>query len=407
MATIKHIASKNANYGGAERYLIFKHDEITNKPILDNNGHYIPRNNYIINSINCDVDTFAVECMEINIKYGKNTDKNKIKSHHYIISFDPRDSTKNALTMEKAQKMGMKFTKENFPGYQALVCTHLDGHNHSGNIHVHIVFNSVRTFDVERKPYMDRKCDNLAGSKHRCTGKLLRYLRESVMEMCKREKLYQIDLLSGSKNRIANREYYAQKSGQKRLNKENALLMKQGEIPKVTKFDTYKEELRQAITVVLLGAKNTQEFKDKMLQNYGVVITESRGRWSYIHPNRTKPISDRKLGDNFRKEVIENGITELKNRTIYYRNFRTKQQDDTRTNELVYKPKRVRDGECSSQTIVDRVRESIGDVEARTKQLYKNSKQTNRQDGGGFTGCEESQQQRKGRDAKKYISHVR
>ena len=39
MAILKHIASKNADYGEAERYLIFQHDEYTQKPILDENGH--------------------------------------------------------------------------------------------------------------------------------------------------------------------------------------------------------------------------------------------------------------------------------------------------------------------------------------------------------------------------------
>lgn len=41
MAILKHIASKNADYGEAERYLIFQHDEYTQKPILDENGHML------------------------------------------------------------------------------------------------------------------------------------------------------------------------------------------------------------------------------------------------------------------------------------------------------------------------------------------------------------------------------
>ena len=41
LATIKHISSKNANYGAAELYLTFQHDEFTNKPILDEKGRMI------------------------------------------------------------------------------------------------------------------------------------------------------------------------------------------------------------------------------------------------------------------------------------------------------------------------------------------------------------------------------
>ena len=43
MATFKHISSKNADYGAAEQYLTFEHDEFTMKPTLDETGrleHY-------------------------------------------------------------------------------------------------------------------------------------------------------------------------------------------------------------------------------------------------------------------------------------------------------------------------------------------------------------------------------
>ena len=50
--------------------------------------------------------------------------------------------------------LGLKFCEENFPGHPAIVCTHPDGHNHSGNIHVYIVIGSIRMREVERKPYM-------------------------------------------------------------------------------------------------------------------------------------------------------------------------------------------------------------------------------------------------------------
>ena len=48
MATLKHIASKNADYGAAEQYLTFEHDEFSGKPILDENGRLVPRQDYRI-----------------------------------------------------------------------------------------------------------------------------------------------------------------------------------------------------------------------------------------------------------------------------------------------------------------------------------------------------------------------
>ena len=167
LATFKHISSKNADYGAAEAYLTFEHDEFTMKPTLDENGRLIPREDYRISSLNCGGEDFAVACMRANLRYEKNQKREDVKSHHYIISFDPRDGTDNGLTVDRAQELGEQFCKEHFPGHQALVCTHPDGHNHSGNIHVHIVINSLRIYEVPLLPYMDRPADTREGCKHR------------------------------------------------------------------------------------------------------------------------------------------------------------------------------------------------------------------------------------------------
>ena len=214
MAILKHISSKNANYGDAEKYLTFEHDEFTMKPTLDADGRLIPRVDYRISSLNCGGEDFAVACMRSNLRYGKNQKREDVKSHHYIISFDPRDGPDNGLTVDRAQELGEKFCAEHFPGHQALVCTHPDGHSHTENIHVHIVINSLRIAEVPMLPHMDRPADRKAGCKHRCTDAAMNYLKAEVMEMCHSEGLYQIDLLNGSKERITEREYWAQKKGQ-------------------------------------------------------------------------------------------------------------------------------------------------------------------------------------------------
>ena len=92
-------------------------------------------------------------------------------------------------------------------------------------------------------PYMDRPADTKAGCKHRCTDAALRYFKSEVMEMCHREGLYQIDLLNGSKNRVTDREYWAQKKGQAALDKQNAPMIAGGITPRQTKFETNKERL--------------------------------------------------------------------------------------------------------------------------------------------------------------------
>ena len=308
MATFKHISSKNADYGAAEQYLTFEHDEFTMKPTLDENGRLIPRDDYRISSLNCGDEDFAIACMRSNLKYGKNQKREDVKSHHYIISFDPRDAPDNGLTVDQAQELGEQFCKEHFPGHQALVCTHPDGHNHSGNIHVHIVINSLRIAEVPLLPYMERPADTREGCKHRCTDAAMEYFKAEVMEMCHRENLYQIDLLNGSKNRITEREYWAKRKGQAALDKENASQAATGEPPKQTKFETDKEKLRQTIRKALAAAATFDDFSSLLLRE-GVTVKESRGRLSYLTPDRTKPITARKLGDDFDRAAVLETLT--------------------------------------------------------------------------------------------------
>ena len=303
MATFKHISSKNADYGAAEAYLTFEHDEFTMKATLDENGRLIPREDYRISSLNCGGEDFAVACMRANLRYEKNQKREDVKSHHYIISFDPRDGTDNGLTTDRAQELGEQFCKAHFPGHQALICTHPDGHNHSGNIHVHIVINSLRIYEVPLLPYMDRPADTLEGCKHRCTNAAMEYFKSEVMEMCHREGLYQIDLLSGSKERITEREYWAAKKGQLALDKENAVREAAGQPTKPTKFETDKAKLRRTIRQALSQAGSFDEFASLLLRE-GVTVKESRGRLSYLTPDRTKPITARKLGDDFDKAAV-------------------------------------------------------------------------------------------------------
>ena len=303
MATLKHLGSKNADYGAAEQYLLFEHDEFTMKPVLNETGRLIPREDYRLSTLNCGGEDFAVACMRANLRYQKNQRREDVKSHHYIISFDPRDGPDNGLTVDRAQDLGEKFCAEHFPGHQALVCTHPDGHNHSGNIHVHIVINSLRIEEVPFLPYMDRPADTKAGCKHRCTDAALRYFKSEVMEMCHREGLYQIDLLNGSKNRVTDREYWAQKKGQAALDKQNAPMIAGGITPRQTKFETNKEKLRQTIRAALSVATSFKDFSSLLLRE-GVTVKESRGRLSYLTPDRTKPITARKLGDDFDRSAV-------------------------------------------------------------------------------------------------------
>ena len=304
MAVIKHIASKNADYGESERYLIFQHNEYTQKPILDDKGHMILRDEYYLDGLNCDPFTFASECQELNSYYHKNKNFNEIKSHHYIISFDPKDRDECGLTGEWAQQLGLTFAKKNFPGHQALVCTHTDGHNESGNIHVHIVINSLRKYDVPQESYMEFACESKAGYKHHLSTAYLAHLKQDVMDMCQKEGLHQVDLLSPAERKITEKEYWAQRRGQEKLDKLNQKMLEDGITPKETRYQTEKQFLRDAIDDAASTARSPEESAQILDKKYHIIFKISRNRYSYLHPGRKKYITGRNLGTRYEEDFL-------------------------------------------------------------------------------------------------------
>ena len=282
------------------------------------------RESYLLDTLECGNFSFATACLLANRKYGKNTQHGDIKSHQYIISFDPRDAADNGLTMEKAQALGLKFCEENFPGHPAIVCTHPDGHNRSGNIHVHIVIGSIRTREVERKLYMQKPRDWLEGMKHSSTAQTMRHLRVEVMEMCEGAGLYQIDLLNGSKERVSEAEYWVRRRGQLKLDRENAALAADGQQPRQKKFETVKDTLRKQISSVLYRTTSFEEFSDRLMQQYSITVKESRGRLSYLPAGRTKFIRAHSIGDKFEKGLVLAALQENaeRKRTIQFKSDR-------------------------------------------------------------------------------------
>ncbi len=303
VAILKHIASKNADYGKSLEYLMFEHTE-NGTPIRDAEGNMRMRERFILDGINCNPFSYDKDCERVNAQYHKNQKYSDIKSHHYIISFDPQDCEDGKLTAEQAQALGLEFARRHFPGHQIIVCTHTDGHNESGNIHVHIIFNSVRKLDVEKEPFMDRDIDCRAGYKHHLTKGYLEYLQAEVMGMCEREGLHQVDLLSPAKSKISDREYRAKQRRQEKLDELNAKIVAAKMKPRTTVFQTQKQYLRDAILDIASQTASIEEFRDLLSEKYGIALKDHRGRFSYLHPDRLKFITGKSLGSDFEKEHI-------------------------------------------------------------------------------------------------------
>ena len=142
------------------------------------------------------------------------------------------------------------------------------------------------------------------GMKHSSTAQTMRHLRVEVMELCEGAGLYQIDLLNGSKERVSEAEYWARRRGQLKLDRENAGLAAAGQQPKQKKFETIKDTLRKQLSSVLYRATSFEDFSDKLMQQYGIAVKESRGQLSYLPAGRTKFIRAKHLGDKFDKAEV-------------------------------------------------------------------------------------------------------
>ena len=305
MAVLKHIKSRNANYRGVLEYLLFQHDAENGKMILDEQGRKILRDEFYMDGLNCKPMAFDTECLKTNAGYHKNKKRTDIKNHHYIISFDPKDAADCGLTGQKAQELSLELARKVFPGYQALVVTHTDGDSHSGNIHTHIVINSVRKYDAPREDYMTQPGDHKAGGKHRSTNKFLMYFKKEIMTMCEQEGLHQIDLLSPAREKVPEAEYRAKIRGQKKLDQVNKKIKAAGIKPAATVFQTQKDDIRNAVAECSRSAGNFEEFQNLLLENYNISVISQRGRYRYLHPDRDRRITEKSLGTDYGREHLE------------------------------------------------------------------------------------------------------
>ena len=304
MAILKHLNVHNRCYQDAVTYFLFQHDEHA-RPIYNERHKMILRDNVLIDAINTDVWSYNVDCQIANRKWHKNQGGRDIRSHHFIISFPKEDRDEHGLTPEIAQEIGMEFARKHFGGHQCLIATHDDGNHHSGNIHLHIAFNSLRIKDIPSPEYSDLARDCKAGYKYQASDECIRYLKADLEQMCRERGLSQIPLTRPAKQKITNEEYWATHRGQERLDQKNEAIRSVGGKPTETKFQTELGRIRQAIDDTKARCSTVEEFMTTLKRDCNITVTESRGRWSYLPANRQRPITWRRLGDDYSKEAIE------------------------------------------------------------------------------------------------------
>lgn len=286
MAIIKHIPVKNRYYSAAVEYLTCKFDEHTMKPLVDAKGRMMMRDNYLIEGINCQVDTFGAECIEVNRFYGKNNATKDVKAHHYIISFAPEDN----ITMQEAMDLGKQYVEKFLPGHQAILAVHPDGHNGAGNVHVHIVINSVRKYEGKKERWQDKPCEYRQGCKHKSTGKFMHATKRWVMRECMIKGYNQVDLLA----RSDGNNYWAEKRG------------KEAD----PDFKTDKDMIRERLDSLIQHAESLDHMIYYLENVEDWQIRETNKTISFRMPHMKKSIRGKSLGEKYDKAALEKRIAE-------------------------------------------------------------------------------------------------
>ena len=287
MAIIKHIPVKNRYYSVAVEYLTCKFDEHTMKPLEDAKGRMIMRDNFLIEGINCGVDTFGAECIEVNRYYGKNNATKDVKAHHYIISFAPEDN----ITMQEAMDFGKQYVENFLLGHQTILAVHPDGHNGTGNVHVHIVINSVRKFEGKKERWQDKPCEYRQGCKHKSTGKFMHAVKRWVMRECMIKGYNQVDLLA----RSDGNNYWVEKRG-KEANPD---------------FKTDKDMIRERLDALIQHAESLEHMIYYLEHVEDWQIRETNKTISFRMPHMKKSIRGKSLGEKYDKDVLEKRIAEV------------------------------------------------------------------------------------------------
>ena len=212
-------------------------------------------------------EDYAGQFGQTAARFGKYTDYGERKYYHFKLSPDRADHADPFMVQTYAKACAEKM----FEGCECVIATHTD----TQTVHAHMIVNAVH-------PITGRKL-------HFNDGDYTR-LKDMANEIGEQFGFSSLD--------------FRKKSENKRTADERHILLKGG--------TSWKEELREVIEEGKMLATSEEEFISH-LADYGVKIARSGKDYSYLHPQKSKAIRGQKLGDNYTKTEILNGIAKHKN----------------------------------------------------------------------------------------------
>lgn len=256
MATINFLKRKDSKNSGALGSVIAYCTQRYKTEIEDTGVR-------LISGVNCIAERTFKDFMDTKKQFNK-TDG--VQFYYAVQSFEEDTDISPVL----AHQVAIEWVEECYPGFQALVCTHMD----TDNIHSHIIINSVNSLDGHKIHQNKNDIERV------------RYVNDQLcmkygLPVCEPKKKVQ---------GVNSKEYYAAKAG-----------------------NSWKTQLAIDIDNAMLYAKSKMDFIKLMnRKGYRVIWTSNRDTILYACPNG-KMCRDFKLHeDKYLKGAMENEFAKRK-----------------------------------------------------------------------------------------------
>ena len=213
-------------------------------------------------------EDYAKQFEETASRFGKGDKFDERKYYHCKLSCARQDN----VSPEKAHAYAEELVAKLFQNYECVISTHTD----TQTVHSHIIVNAVDPI----------------------TGKKLQFNKQDYVKM------------KDEANRLGKKYGFTETDFRKRGKNsrtaaEKKIILKGG--------TSWKEELREVIAEAVKKTKSPEAFKDYLNKCYSVKITRDGKDYSYLHPNKQKPIRGERLGTNYTKSEVIKKIGEQNN----------------------------------------------------------------------------------------------
>ena len=206
-------------------------------------------------------EDYAKQFEETAKRFGKGEKFDERKYYHFKLSCARKDN----VTPRRAHDFAEEVAEAFFKNYECVIATHTD----TETVHSHIIVNAV---------------DPITGKKLQFGKAEYAAMKDEVNRIGKEHGYTETDFRKRSKN--------------SRTPIEKKIILKGG--------TSWKEELREVIAEGIKNSKTPEEFKEYLDKCYGVKIMRDCKDYSYLHPEKQKPVRGAKLGENYTKtEVIK------------------------------------------------------------------------------------------------------